>query len=339
MTSIRPSKIPLGNLEISVIIPSRPDDPHLQRCLDSLFKALPQGSEVVVVADGWTPSLSTTPPTGIDLRWATVEKAGPAACRDHGARLAVKDWLCFVDSDVLVHKDAFDRSLSILSQSGDDGLVGSYDDKPEDPTLVSRFRNLLHHYHHQRNPGKTGVFWGAFGIVRRSAYFDAGGFDPSYSQASVEDIDLGYRLFHKGYRIVLRPEVQVTHLKKWSLWGMIRTDVFLRAKPWALLQHSPGNRHFGSLNTSAMERFSAILAASGLLWLMGVLAGILPFWPYGIILLAYLILQLRFYRFMTTRHRISELPVILILHHIYYVSAIIGWLLALNEMFFKRILS
>ena len=268
-----------------------------------------------------------------------VVKAGPAACRHHGAMLAVHEWLCFVDSDVLVHEDAFSKSVSILSQTGDDGLVGSYDDRPEDPSLVSRFRNLLHHYHHQRNAGTIGVFWGAFGIVRKSAYFDAGGFDPSYTQASVEDIELGYRLFQKGYRIVLRPEVQVTHLKKWSLWGMFSTDVFLRAKPWTLLLQRLGNQHFGSLNTAAKERVSAILVALGLLGLSGFLIGMLPLFPYVYILSAYLIHQRRFYAFMSGHFRFIELPFILILHHLYYVSAMLGWLLARKEVFIRRTLS
>jgi cellulose synthase/poly-beta-1,6-N-acetylglucosamine synthase-like glycosyltransferase len=266
----------------------------------------------------------------------TLGKSGPAACRDHGARLATNEWLCFVDSDVLVHHDAFAKSISILSQYGDDGLVGSYDESPEDPGVISRFRNLLHHYHHQRNEGATGVFWGAFGIVRKSAYLDAGGFDPSYRQASVEDIELGYRLFQKGYRIVLRPEVQVKHLKKWTLWGMVRTDVLLRARPWTLLLHRYRNRHFGSLNTAGKERASAILAASGALLLAGLSTGVLPFMPYGITLTAYIILQWHLYAFLVPRFSVLQLPTLFLLHQLYYLSAMAGWLMARTDILSER---
>jgi GT2 family glycosyltransferase len=325
----------LKGLKISVVIPSRRDDPQLQRCLDALLTALPAGDEVILVGDGWVPV--PVLPKGYEnsVRVLSVEKSGPAACRDYGARHAAHDWLCFVDSDVLVHEDAIVKSISILTRTGDAGLIGSYDDKPEDPGIVSRFRNLLHHYHHQRNAGMAGVFWGAFGIVRKSAYLDAGGFDPSYRDASVEDIDLGYRLAEKGYRVVLRPEVQVTHLKRWTLPGMIRTDILLRAKPWTLLLHRYRNRHMGNLNTSMRERLSAAVALTALLSLFLALAGLLPLSVTGLILFVFIILQWGFYAFITRKIRNVEWPFAFLLHQVYFLSAVSGWLLARFEVTMK----
>ena len=286
------------------------------------------GSECIVVADGWNPVQEVGPREGIDCRVFALEKSGPAACRDHGARHASHDWICFVDSDVLVHRDAFTRATGILGENGDDGLVGSYDDKPEAPGTVSRFRNLLHHYHHHRNAGMTGVFWGAFGIVRKSAYLDAGGFDPSFREASVEDIELGYRLAEEGYRIVLRPEVQVTHLKRWTISGMVRTDILLRAKPWTLLLHRYRNRHLGSLNTSMKEGLSAALSASLTFFLLLSILGLLPLYVPCIILFAFLAVQRDFYRFISDKVRSFEWPTVFLVHQLYYFSALSGWLLA-----------
>lgn len=322
----------LKGLKISVVIPSRRDDPQLQRCLDALLTALPAGDEVILVGDGWVPV--PVLPKGYEksVRVLSVEKSGPAACRDYGARHAAQDWLCFVDSDVLVHEDAIVKSISILTRTGDAGLIGSYDDKPEDPGIVSRFRNLLHHYHHQRNAGMAGVFWGAFGIVRKSAYHDAGGFDPSYRDASVEDIDLGYRLAEKGHRVVLRPEVQVTHLKRWTLSGMVRTDVLLRAKPWTLLLHRYRNLHHGGLNASSRERLSAVVSISALLSLFLSLAGFLPLYVPGIILASFMILQRDFYSFIMNRVSAAEWLTVILLHQVYFLSAVSGWLLARFEI-------
>ena len=42
-----------------------------------------------------------------------------------------------------------------------------------------------------------------------------------------EDIELGYRLRRTGHRIRLCPDIQVTHLKKWTLGSVIYTDIFL----------------------------------------------------------------------------------------------------------------
>ena len=120
-------------------------------------------------------------------------------------------------------------------------LFGSYDDAPAAPGLVSQFRNLLHHYVHQQGefvddarPAHT--FWTGCGAIRRDVFLDLGGFDPQlYRRPAIEDIELGYRLTRAGYRIVLARDVQATHLKRWTLPSVVRTDIFQRGVPWMLL--------------------------------------------------------------------------------------------------------
>ncbi len=324
-------------MKVSVIIPSRPDDPHLRNCLSVLFSAITAEMEVIVVADGWQPKGIGMGIKKQKFRIIPVEKQGPAGCRHHGALHARHEWLCFLDSDVLVHENTFVDAFSLLEENGDDGLVGSYDDTPTDPALVSRFRNLLHHYHHQQNAGMSGVFWGAFTIVRKSAYVEVGGFDPSFDAASVEDIDLGYRLSDKGFTVVLRPQVQVTHLKKWTLSNMIHTDIFLRAKPWTLLLNKYSRWGIGRLNTTRKEKLSAALSVSGALLGFLSITGILGWYPFFLTLLLFLMLQQDFYRFAFGHFRKTDMPFIICLHHLYYFSAITGWFLAKVELLFKNI--
>jgi hypothetical protein len=117
---------------------------------------------------------------------------------------------------------------------------GSYDERPPAPGLVSRFRNLLHCYHHQRGAGEASTFWAGCGAVRARPFFAVGRFDEwQYARPSIEDIELGHRLRLHGYRILLRPEIQCAHLKRWTLWGMLRTDLRDRGIPWMrlLLEH------------------------------------------------------------------------------------------------------
>jgi GT2 family glycosyltransferase len=283
----------------------------------------------MVVLDGWeTDRLEKFTVTG-RVSVHSHASAGPAACRDFGARLATNEWLCFVDSDVLVRADSFDKTIAILSDCEDDGLIGSYDQRPEAGSTVSRFRNLLHHYHHQRNHGIPGVFWGAFGIVRRSAYFAVGGFDTSFRRASVEDIELGYRLAEHGYVVRIRSEVQVCHLKRWTLKHMIHTDIFLRAKPWTILMRRYDRRNDRPLNTSAREQLSAALACLTPMALTG-----LPIsrWalPVSILsLICFMVVQIDYYRFARQQFSLVRLPQIVLLHHIYFCSAVTGWVLAM----------
>ena len=46
-----------------------------------------------------------------------------------------------------------------------------------------------------------------------------GGFDTSFSRPSIEDIELGHRLYRSGCKIILDPTIQVKHLKAWSFSG------------------------------------------------------------------------------------------------------------------------
>ncbi len=48
-------------------------------------------------------------------------------------------------------------------------------------------------------------------LLRRSAFVDAGGFDPGYAPAYFEDVDLCLTLWERGLRTVCQPDSTVTH--------------------------------------------------------------------------------------------------------------------------------
>src|SRR5205814_2113371 len=104
------------------------------------------------------------------------------------------------------------------------------------PGAVSQYKNLLHHYVHQTGRAEAGTFWAGCGAIRREVFLAAGGFAASaYPRPSIEDIELGVRLTRGGRRVVLRPEIQATHLKAWTLASVVRSDVLDRAIPWTRL--------------------------------------------------------------------------------------------------------
>ena len=322
LMSVRPIQ------NFSIIIPVKRDDPFIERCIAAVLMSAPSGHEIIVVLDGWETSRLDHFLSHRNIRIFTHSSAGPAVCRHFGALQSVQDWLCFLDSDVLVRPDTFEKALCALHGSGDDGLIGSYDDLPEAPSAVSRFRNLLHHFHHQRNHGTSGVFWGAFGIVRRSAYLDVGGFDPRYRDASVEDIELGYRLAENGYAVRIRSEVQVCHLKRWTLKNMIHTDIWLRARPWARLMRKYRRWGHRPLNTSSREQLSAVLSCFTPISLaVGVVSGWM-LWLSALSLILFTIIQWDFYQFARRHFSALRLPQVMSLHHIYFFSAVAGGILS-----------
>ncbi len=88
----------------------------------------------------------------------------------------------------------------------------------------------------------------------------AGGFDQQrYLLPSIEDVELGARLVRGGARIVLDPDLHVTHLKRWTLPGLLKTDVLRRAIPWTLLALETGGLP-DDLNFTRPQRLAALTA-------------------------------------------------------------------------------
>lgn len=221
---------------ITVIVPATDDPPTLAACLSAIRSADCGPEQVVVVED------------------AAITHPGLA--RNAGARRATGDILVFIDADVTVHADVFVRIRELFAAQPDlTAMFGSYDDAPKSQGVVSRFRNLLHHHVHQSSGGPASTFWSGLGAVRRDAFEVAGGFVAH----PIEDIEFGMRIARQGARIVLDPGVQGTHLKHWSAYGMVRTDLLVRGIPWVRLLLA--QRHAGSsatLNFSWRYRISAL---------------------------------------------------------------------------------
>ncbi|HEU4630960.1 MAG TPA: glycosyltransferase [Gemmatimonadaceae bacterium] len=200
---------------------------------------------------------------------------GPACARNRGVEVARGRFIVFVDADVCVHVDTLRRLREALV--GDDGLgavFGAYDAAPPERGLVSQYRNLVHHYTHVQGAGNAVTFWTGCGAVRRDVFLAIGGFDERrFPRPQIEDVELGQRIVAAGYRIMLRPDIQATHLKRWTLRNVITTDVRDRGLPWvALLHSSPIARRMSSLNLRPEERLYTAL--TGLAWLAVALAAV-----------------------------------------------------------------
>jgi glycosyltransferase involved in cell wall biosynthesis len=159
---------------------------------------------------------------------------GPAAARNLGAEGARAPIVAFIDADVCVHPDTLGRLVEHFHRDPQLAAVfGSYDETPSEADFISQYRNLLHHYVHQQKNGEVDSFWAGCGAVRRAPFLEVGMFDPArYPTPQIEDIELGYRLRDRGYRIVLDPQIQGTHLKRWTFGGMVNANFRHRGLPY-----------------------------------------------------------------------------------------------------------
>jgi glycosyltransferase involved in cell wall biosynthesis len=261
---------------LSVIIPVLNGESLLPRSVEALERStiLRDQWELLIVDDGSTDGTATLAESMADTL-LRVENGprGPAFARNLGARRAGGDVLVFVDADVCVDQEALSRFRQAFRDAeGLGAAFGTYDDHPEQADFLSQYRNLYHRYVHLNGAGPAETFWAGCGAVRREVFLELGGFDvTAFPRPQIEDIELGYRIRDAGYDIVLDPRIEGTHLKRWALPAMVRTDLFDRGIPWMrLLLGAAADGRKRSLNVGHVERIK--VALMGLVCLLTAMA-------------------------------------------------------------------
>jgi glycosyltransferase involved in cell wall biosynthesis len=250
----------MGEPTITVIVPAYNAEKFLPLCLDAILSSTRQPDEIIVVDDLSTDGTAAIARSKGAMVLETGRRSGPGAARNLAAQRATGDVLFLVDADVVVDRNAVAYvAENFAGSAGIAAVFGSYDDAPSEVNFVSQYKNLHHHYVHQRASSEASTFWAGCGAVLRSVFIEAGGFDVvRYAVPSIEDIELGHRIIRRGYRIVIDKRLQGKHLKKWTLWSLVRTDVLCRALPWCrLIFESQGMP--GDLNLKLSDRVSSVL--------------------------------------------------------------------------------
>lgn len=292
--------MPRMGVSLSIVIPVRNDAHTLRVCLQSLRASTLVPSEILVVDD-----CSDDDPGRVaaELGAAVTRldtQSGPAAARNAGTAMVHGDVVVFIDTDVCVHPDALERMRAHFDSTPDlDAVFGSYQAGAGADNFISWYKNYQHHFVHQQSRADAWTFWSGCGAVRRTVFLAQGGFSTAYRRPAVEDIEFGMRLFRAGGKLRLDRAIQATHLKRWSLFTLIRTDTLGRAAPWTelLLRH---RQLPDDLNLRWTQRlsvvFSVLLALAlvgGSVWLGAAFAA-----PFG----AALLLLLASYWAESVRH-------------------------------------
>lgn len=222
---------------LSVVVPVHNASHQLACCLRALRASRCRDFELLVVDDCSTDS---TPQVIYcqDVRYIrTPHRIGPAGARNLGARHACGRILVFVDADVQVPPEALDLIAGHFARDPQLAAVfGSYDQEPAQPDFFSQYKNLLHHYVHQHSRENAATFWTGCGAIRKDLFEEFRGFNVGrYPRPAIEDIELGHRLRGSGHKVILDKRLQVKHLKRWSLAGMLKSDIRDRAVPWSNL--------------------------------------------------------------------------------------------------------
>jgi glycosyltransferase involved in cell wall biosynthesis len=249
-----PEPLPL----LSVIIPVFNGEATIGACLLALYASKFRDFEVIVVDD------KSTDETALVVRAfhcrliRCAENNGPAAARNLAASHSSGKYLFFLDADILVEPNSLGEIVDAFTKRPEIGaLFGSFHRDSVPANFFSRYKNLVHHHTHQISRENASTFCGGFGAIRSKVFLSAGGFDPQHR--FLEDVELGMRLHQAGNPIWLHKKLRFSHCKRYTLWGLIRSDLFQRAVPWTRLILRTGEVH-NDLNTQTSNILSVPVA-------------------------------------------------------------------------------
>ena len=261
---------------------------------------------------------------------------GPGYARNRGVDVALGRSALFTSPEVMLRANTLSRTWELLdSEPALGALFGSYDTSPVAPQFVSQYRNLLQHFYHQQNVGDASTFWSACGAVRLAVFEDAGGYDEwHFLRRQLEDLELGQRIRRIGHRIALCGDVEVTSLKRWTLRGIIREEIFDRGVPWMRLvnKYVVPSKGRGARSLRVIRKSNVFLTWLGTALMLATLVS--RHWALLAASLACLTLvlvnngmQLRFFkRQRGIRFAVASIPLDLVYYAVSGFAFALGWL-------------
>lgn len=203
-------------MKISVVIPVYKNKQMFLSHLRQNYEYL-KDHEIIVVDDASGEGLKADIEKEFgDVRVFVNEKnMGFSSTVNRGVEAATGELIFLLNSDV----ELFDKSyMKALKHFADGEVFGvSFAQIEKDKAVVGKNRiyfehgQFLHAAAKDLSPGLNAWVEGGTSMVRKS-YFDLlGGFDKIYNPFYWEDIDLSYRAYKRGWRILFAPDIKVRH--------------------------------------------------------------------------------------------------------------------------------
>lgn len=317
---------------VSVIIPVKNGGRTIDQCLRSVKRSYYRNFEIIVVDDHSTDN-SMEIVRRHDCRLIEAQAGhGANHARNLGAQHANGDVLVFIDCDIVVARETLLGIVETLEQQDVDAVVGIYTAKHRHESFVSQYKNLWIRYSYLKSPPAIDWLFGAISGIRRDAFERLGGFNVQLlARYGHDDIELGKRFARANLNIILDMDIEVEHLKNYTLLSFIKNE-FHRSVGFAQLATRLGETA-GSLRRGFVNVYpSFVLATFFSLLLMTVvllaLTGTLPSWTAFTAGGIYLLLNVRFLNYLEQVRglfaMIVMIPLLFIDHLTCFAGSVVG---------------
>ena len=215
-------------MKISIIIPVYNSSLTLKECLEAIFNSNFKNFEVIVISDN-----STDNSVGIAKQYQCKiielsENKGPAFARNEGAKISEGDILLFVDSDVIIKKDALNYLSEKFLQNEIDAIQGIYSHEPTYKSIITQYQMSYNCYYiWPENKKYASTLSTCCLAIRKKIFLNLKGFNVNFKRPSAEDEEFGYFLIAKGYKILILRELKVEHRINYNLKHFIKKKFYI----------------------------------------------------------------------------------------------------------------
>ena len=216
---------------ISVIVPTYGRPEKIEALLARLAaqSADPSSFEVVVVDDGSPEPIRIARATPFALTLLRQENAGPAAARNTALARCAAPLCLILNDDAVPEGDVVARHLAVHAENergarAPIAVLGTFRFAPG-AVAASAFVDLLDrtdllfdfsHLEHAKLQGWP-FFWTCNISLPTEAIRAVGGFDARLFPDIVEDVELGWRLEQRGFRVLHRADLVCAHDHVWTM--------------------------------------------------------------------------------------------------------------------------
>jgi len=185
------------------------------KCLSAIFKSDYKNYEVIAISDN-----SSKESIEIVEKYSckiikSKKNYGAAFSRNKGVSISKGKILVFLDSDVEIKKNAFSIINKYFNSKNNEGLLqGVYSHKPNYKSSITQYLHSYHCYHLFSETKKnkyTESLCTAFFSIRKDLFKKYKGFDVKFNKASVEDVDLGFKLNKDQHKISIERKLNTIH--------------------------------------------------------------------------------------------------------------------------------
>lgn len=321
-----------NNLQVSVIIPVKNGNKTLGACLRSIKRSYFKNVEILVVDDRSTDNSVEIAESYNCKVLQSPEGDGANRARNFGAKNAKGDILVFIDSDVVIKRDTILTVVETLEDGGVDAVVGIYTTRHRHENLVSQYKNLWIRYSYLKSPPAIDWLFGAISGVKRDVFDNIGGFDVELlAHHGNDDIELGKRFTQANLSIVLNLDIEVEHLKNYTVLSFIKNE-FNRSLGFAKLATSLGETKSSVTKGFANIYPTFVISTLYSFIVIGILAlaltGIADYLYVVVAFGIYLLMNIRFLNYLEQVRglfaMVAMIPILFVDNVVCFIGSIVG---------------